>query len=65
VSNAVTGAVAIRSFVGLLCRFPEGRRRWRLLLELDHMVLRVTHENGILAGSDLAKALSEDVCRVH
>jgi hypothetical protein len=65
VGNAVTRAVAIRSFVSLLYRFPESRRRWRLLLELDHVVLRVTHEDGILAGSNLAEALPEDICRVH
>jgi hypothetical protein len=64
VGNAVARTVSIRSFVGLLYRFSE-RLLLHLRLELNHGMLRMAHENRILAWCDMAKALSKDVCRIH
>jgi hypothetical protein len=64
VGNAVARTVSIRSFFSLLYRFSK-RLLLHLRLVLSHVMLRMAHENRILAWCDMAEALSKDVCRIH
>jgi hypothetical protein len=66
VGNAVARTVSIRSLVGLLHRFSKCLLLLlHLRLVLSHVMLRMAHENRILAWCDMAEALSKDVCRIH